>query len=518
MSYQPGLRIPKFPLPPVQTARIRNFSGGLDIRDAPSELALSESPSAYNVTLDERGGVNKRLGFIKFNGSAFNASKVANTWYSTTLQKQITQSGTDLFPDASTVSFKTFTTSERVGFADFNGKLWIIHPTDGLFQSDGTAGGTALVAGGPKGSCIVPVQNRLVAYDIVNNQLAASKIGDGTDWTTGAGHGWTNKIWEKDREPVVALALAPGTDVLGRPGLLAFKRRSAYRVYDFSDATGGAYTTIDWNVGAASALAIAGYSEKVILISERGIFYTNGTGALKPAWETSEPLWQPAQVAYDQIDKWCAGWKGDRIYFSLCRAGSTQNDLALEYHPQQGWIVPGSNAASCYATYQKNDQKLLTGSPGANGQVYEQQHGGSDDGAAIASRFQTRWFEPNDGFLTRMRRIRVIGRGAFSLYLRKDFHLSNDDLLSVNVSGTAGLYDDAAAVYDAAGALYGPLSSQDYQDFQSPGVCKAISFRVEETSTISSTGPQLLESGTAPEIGAWALYGIDLNHVRLGLA
>lgn len=46
---------------------MEGFAGGLNLRDAPTELKPTESPSAWNVTLDERGGVVKRLGYTKWN-------------------------------------------------------------------------------------------------------------------------------------------------------------------------------------------------------------------------------------------------------------------------------------------------------------------------------------------------------------------------------------------------------------------------------------------------------------------
>ena len=54
--------------------QFRDFSGGLNIRDAAAQLGQNESPADSNVTLDERGGVSKRLGYAKYNGTAFNAS------------------------------------------------------------------------------------------------------------------------------------------------------------------------------------------------------------------------------------------------------------------------------------------------------------------------------------------------------------------------------------------------------------------------------------------------------------
>src|SRR6266536_935061 len=219
-------------------AKLEDFSGGLNIRDAANQLAANETPDCFNITLDERGGVGKRLGMIKYNGSAFEASLVSNTFYWPSGQNEITQCGAKLYKDTSTVSFKTFTTTERCGFCDFKGLLIFIHPTDGLFKYDG-ATVTALAAG-PKGRTVWPWQNKLWASDdpLAKSRVYFSAAGDETSWP---GTAFVD-LREKDTEAVVCLAGAAGVDVSGRQGLLAYKRRSLYRIFDSST---GAYQTLD---------------------------------------------------------------------------------------------------------------------------------------------------------------------------------------------------------------------------------------------------------------------------------
>src|SRR6266542_3590297 len=142
-------------------SQLLDFSGGWNVRDAAAQLAGNESPDCYNCTLDERGGLAKRLGYVKSNPTAHNASLVINEFYWPSGQNKITQSGTGLFKDDSTVAFKTFTTAERCGMCDFKGLLIFIHPTDGLFKYDGTT--VTAIAAGPKGTTITAWQNKLWA-------------------------------------------------------------------------------------------------------------------------------------------------------------------------------------------------------------------------------------------------------------------------------------------------------------------------------------------------------------------
>jgi hypothetical protein len=500
--------------------RLVDFSGGLNLRDAAPELATNESPDMWNVTLDERGGIQKRLGFRKWNSSAFGASLVKNTYAWPSGGTVLTQAGANLYLGTSTTSSHTFTTAARVGFADFAGKVWAVHPIDGVYSSpDGST--WSAVAGSPKGSTTIAWQNRLIVGGDPSNPatLYGSGLGDGTDWSTAVGHGWTNQLRDNassgSGDLVIAVGAASGVDIQGRPGLIVCKRSVTYRVYD-SDT--GAYQILDNAVGAASSLSVANLFGRTIILSTRGIYWTDGVSQLTPASQKIDPWFTSVQVAIDQPDLWCAGVKGDRVRFSMPRAGETANSVALEYHPLEGWITASSNAASCYTLNQNNAQQLLAGSPSVVGQVWEMDVTGADNGAAIISRFQTRWLEPTAGHPIRMRRLRLSGNGTFNMNIFENYDVSSSQQLEAEITGNAAVYDDAGAVYDNTLSLYGPLKTQDHTDFYSLGVANAVSFQIQETSTLSTTAQPELGGTATAEIGAWSVYSLDLQYVPLGLA
>lgn len=496
--------------------RIRDFSGGLNLREAPPELAPNESPDLWNVTLDERGGAAKRLGYVKVNGTPFSGGLVQNLHYSGILSNYVTQAGSSLYLGSTNTARQTFSTGARVGITDFNGKVWAIHPVDGIYSTpDGIT--WTHIASSPVGTCIVSWQNRLICNDSSDiTRVNASAIGDGTDWTTGAGHGWNNELRENpnDGSGVLCLASASGVDIAGRPGLIACKRDSTYRLYDSST---GAYQTLDPNIGAASAKSVTTSFGRTVILSRQGIFWTDGVAPLQKASARVDPLFTPAALNEAQLDLCAAGSFGDRCYFSLPRFGQTHNDLMLEYHPLEGWITTGSNAASCYATFAASTQAFYSGSPTVSGQVYQQLKGGADDGAAIASYFQTKWFEPTDGFFTRFRSAKALGRGDFDFYTRKDYQTAQGIHRTVTITRGGFTWNDPSAVWNDPGTLWGPSSFIGYSDkMPSLGTGRSVSFRVEETSTLSTTAPALLGTGTAPEVGAWGLAGVDLLYVALG--
>lgn len=491
---------------------IRDFSGGPNIRDAASgsELAANECIDAQNITFDERGGATSRLGYVKDNGTAFSGGIVKNQFWSQVLGAKITLAGPSLFLGTTNTVRKTFSTSELVTFCEMNSLIIACHPTDGLFTSaDGITWAAVADVDAPKGTCVGVWQNK-VWVGQPSGKLSWSVATDPTNWVATD----FNKLWEKDQQAIVALHIGSGQDILGKPGLLAFKQESTYRV---GDSSTGAYVTIDATVGAAGALAVVGVGSKVITISKRGIFWWREDQAgMVEASDRFLPLWQPDQVNLAQLSLWCAGRKGNRAMFSLTRFASTANDLAIEYSPDQQWLAPRSDAMSCYATSTGGGEVLYGGSPTVSGQTYQLNSGGTDDGAAIAWRFQTRWIELSTGFLASVWQIRLQGRGSGTCTVRKNYASSGGDAKPFDFTQASNHYD-AGLHYDT-GLLYAVPVFQSTTSRYSVGTAREISLLFEGSSSTTVAGPQVLGAGIAPQVGAFGLFGITWLYTALGLA
>lgn len=498
--------------------RIRDASGGLNLRDAQVSLAPNESPDTWNCTMDERGAVGKRLGYEKQNPSAYGGGLAKNEFYWESGQVLITQAGAKLYKDNSTTEFKTFTTSARCGFADFlipgpANVLYFIHPIDGVFYYDGTTVTAVADPDAPKGDVLFPWQGKLFVAGNpgtgIGSRLSWSAIVDGTAWAAAD----YNDLREKDGEKLVCLKGTAGETVAaGDAGLLVFKNESSYRV---NDSATGAYVTLDTAVGAASALSAVSVGGRTYVVSQAGIFSTDGLSPMREESERLRPLFTPGRLNFAQLALFAAGTVNGRCYFSVPQAAATANNLAFELHPKQGWIVPRSDAMSCYATYGKNDEYLVGGSPSVTGQVYRLLKTGGDDGATIASRWQSRWFEPNDGLLTSMLVMQILGRteGEADLTIRKDYDASGGETRTLDIGAAIGSWDTGLLWDD--GHLWGPTKIQEYQKVHSLGTCRAFSLIVEETSALVGTGTQYLQQGTAPEVGSWAVFGFDVKHVLI---
>jgi hypothetical protein len=488
---------------------LRDFSGGPNIRDHASELAANECEDAFNITFDERGGATSRLGYAK-DGGAFSGGIVKNRFWSQILNERITQAGPSLYLGTTNTARKTFTTGALVTFCEMNSLIVACHPVDGLFTSpDGITWTAVADPDAPKGTCVAVWQNKV----FVGCPDGSARWSVATDPTSYVATDF-NKLWEKDQQPLVALHVGSGQDILGKPGLLCFKQESTYRI---ADSATGAYTTVDGTIGAAGALAVTGVGSKVIALSKRGIFWWREDQAgMVEASNQLLPLWDPAQINLAQQPLWCAGREGNRAIFSLTRAGSTANDLALEYSPDQEWIAPRSDAMSCYATSTGSGEVVYGGSPTVSGQCYQLNSGGTDDGAAISWRFQTRWIELSTDFLASVWQIRLQGRGSGQCTVRKDYASDGGDSKPFDFTQT-GLFWDSGVHWDSGLAWPTPVYQSTTVRY-SIGTARQISLLFEGSSTTTVSGPQVLGAGTAPQVGAFGLFGITWLYTALGLA
>lgn len=502
-----------------RTLKLEDFSGGWNPRDAPSQVADNESPDMLNMTLDERGGVVKRLGYSKYNSSQLGSDAIENIFYWQTGRYLIAQQGTTLYYSDGggtwTTTTKSFTTSARVGLCDFQGKIVAVHPVDGVFIGSGsppttwsqTSGGTNNMEA-VRGNAIAVWQNKVWVGGDPNNKPRVwfSAAGDPTTWTIATSF---VDVREKDDALVTAMGAGEGMDVTGRPGLFVFKAESCYRI---NNSTNGSYTTVDNQYGAASPLAITSAVGVTAALSHKGIILLHGQGEdAELVSDKLRPLFSRDQLALAQTANMCAGSTGDRMYFSLTRFGATSNNLTLEFDPVQGWIVPHSFGAACFATYAKDDLRLIHCAPTA-GYAYYTFTGGTDDGADISCRWQSRWYEPARGHTCRFRKMVSSGRGAFNLYVKYDYDSGPGTLNQVTDPFVPGVWD--TSLWD--NAFWGFDQLQVYQKFYSLGFGRAISFEIQETSSTSGTAPKLLDDGQAASVGAIAMYGLTVDFVDLG--
>jgi hypothetical protein len=157
--------------------RIRDFSGGLNLREAPPELAANESPDLWNVTLDERGGVAKRLGYTKVNGTPFSGGLVQNLHYSGVLSElRDAGRGVALPRDGTNTARQTFSTRRGAASPTSTARCGRSTPPTASTRRPAT-GSPGRGRGSPKGT-----SHRLLAEPADHERLrehdAGQRVGD----------------------------------------------------------------------------------------------------------------------------------------------------------------------------------------------------------------------------------------------------------------------------------------------------------------------------------------------------
>lgn len=509
----------------MKTVAMFDFSGGWNPRDAWSQVADNESPDMLNVTLDERGGVRKRLGLTRVGPQVSNVTNISSIYYSAATNRLLAQVDVDLYSSSDggaswSASIKSFSTSARVHMVDFLGKTVIIHAADKCFSYDGTTV-SAVIANSPKGTCIAVWNNAL--WSIGDSALPSRVTRSDLGAITWPGSPVTVDLRDKDDQPLTAIGGGAGQDVLGRDGLLAWKANSAYRIHD--SAT-GAYTTVDLSYGAAGPQSVTTNEGITAAISRRGIIALRGSDdAPTVVSQKIEPLFHPSQITFAQSVLMVAGNFENRMVFSLPWAGSDVNNLTLEFSPSQGWFAPHDFGLTCATTYAKDTAQLYGGKVGTSsgtfsyGTVYNVFSGGTDDGMvgtddgnSIVAHHQTRWFEPNKGNDVRFRRLNVNGQGSFDLYFKVNYNTESGKLYPITLTGDAGVWGTAVWGVDA----WGTTLFQDYDHVFSLGHGRSFSILVQESSRLSVSGPTFLGISPSDERGAFAVYGYDLDVQPLG--
>ena len=506
----------------MQEQLLADFSGGLNLAAAPSELAQNETPDALNFTLDERGGLTKRLGYkaaVPNNGTIPGSFLQRVFWADIAGGALIVQSGNTLYQSTAWNSFRSkavFSTSDPVGLAVFNGKLIAVHPVDGVFIIDITvAGNTTATVGSPAGTTCAVWQNRLWVSGL-SERLYFSKIADASVWSSP--NGGTVDIREKDSQPIVALGSGSGMDLAGRPGLLVFKRSSTYRV---NDADTGAFTTLSATAGAVGPLAVTSWRGQTLFVAEDGIYETNGVAAPIKISARLDPLFSGEELNYATVDGVCAAPFRNHLLFSLPQLGSSVNSFSLELHPEQGWIMPQSYAFQDIALTRVGNYEPTPRTVGilASGTgVYEIGTMGSDDGADISCYYQTPWFEFTGGNKIRLRRLRLGARGSMDVDVSLDYATQPDISLELDSPSGGFIWDDASSLWDDPLTVWGPISLEVPASAYSLGVGRAVSFTFSETSSIYAFKDAPLASGLSIEVGAFSLYHVLLDYVPLGMS
>lgn len=405
-----------------------DFSGGLNLRDSPNQIALTESPNAYNWAITERGGLKRRNGHTNVVSLPGVAGTKAYIFYSAALDQWLCARETSGAPN----TLKLFSrpgnlssvwtdrgtinsvVSAAAGFVDFPGatpKVVLCTNVNsgavkGIFTWDGTTL-TDLAAGDLVcGDALSLWQNKVFVAGYPTSDangnptlLRWCDAGDPTTWTA------TNvqQFRELDAKPLTALGVAGGA-------LVVFKKRSHYRV---NDSSSGSFTTLDAAVGCVNARAVVPLRGRLFTWAADGIYECDGVGPADNVGDKLRPIYGDASTDTTTI---CGGVFEDHVIFAGTFGATSFAGVSgqiIDYSPslraavlhtfastsQNELTSFASKEAVLYAAIVDGDDlfSMFTATPGA------------DDGSNFTAGWKTPWLLPNSGQLARLHRLRLQG-------------------------------------------------------------------------------------------------------------
>jgi len=253
---------------------------------------------------------------------------------------------------------------------------------------------------------------------------------------------------------------------------------------------------------------------RICSVNREGIWVTDGIAIPIRVSDKLQPLFTEDGLSLDSGASWAAAPYRDRVFFTLTRAGGTTNNLMLEYHPELGWTVPHGLSLGPMTVYTKATAKLIGAASGGvqEGEVYQVFKGGTDDGTPIAARYQTAWIPLAAGDEARLRYLRGYGRGTVAAQLQEDFATVGEVYTLAFAQGFGFVWD--VDLWDVG--EWGDPAIEGPADTALDQVCAHASLVLSASTSTTASKPALLGDGVSPEVGAWAIYGLNLDYIQLG--
>lgn len=271
-----------------------DFSGGLNYRDYPN-----------NDPIDLNQAIN-----VHINGKVISATRdstdffvavagrtVKDAWWTDVLGCSIARCDDGNFYNIDTGA--AIAGAPNVGatscwLLDFNGLLVLGSRTAGIYTC--TSGGVwTLATNAIKPAMLAAWQNKVWAIGdpAFPDRFWASNPGNPGVWTTGTDF---NEIPEGGTRGLTCIVATQEQDFQGRPSLIVYKRRSAFRINSANATTGFTYTVLGIGTGCIGRRAACADLGVVVAVDDTGIWKTDGVTAPIKISGKMDPLFGPPML------------------------------------------------------------------------------------------------------------------------------------------------------------------------------------------------------------------------------
>lgn len=504
-------------------ARAMGFDGGVNIRDAITQLRGNECRKLENGVLDERGGFSKRLGMVNKGTFGVGADRVLSmyTFYRGLLTPQVlihTTAGKLYFtvdPEAQPIVWAEIvsglSTTQPFAFETFNSKVYMSNGVDDYASWDGTT--RTAFASAPKGRYLRLWKDTMwvSGVDATPDRVFASDPGNAETFDVSS---WVD-IAKGDGDKVNALA----SDGLF---LIVGKQDRAMTIYD---PVTFANRVVDFEKGFESHFGVAQFEGVIYYVSRRGICEWLGDTPSKIISGKVDPLFDPQVLNLSALEVSWAYTYENRIGWALPEIGSSVPTLQLEYYPRlvgKGDENVGPFAfqrmpASTFTRWRSGVfDRLLASSNSSNKILLAFGDSGTDDGETFSALTESGALDFDRPTIHKyLRRMRVLGRGQFTMLMRRNFRIDTYKTFVMDMSSGT----DTWSTGDFWGTgEWGPEFLLKEQRLHPDAYVRFLT--VVFTDSDTDTGSKPVPVGSRDNrilAGEWAVYDYNIDATLLGV-
>lgn len=503
----------------------QGWQGGINIRDAPDQIAPNELQTAENVVYDNAGGIAKRKGSRNQGTFGAGGDRVLScyTFYRPNQNPQVlihTSAGAMLYTNdvtATPIVWGSITTglstTQPASFETENSKCYFAETTV-LGQWDGTTYNT--IGSAPAGICYLRVwKDTMWAAGLSNpDRLYSAAAGDPTTWPA------LNfvDIMHGDGDKLTCIA----SDGLF---LICFKQ---HRTQVVSDPALFTNHTADFEKGCESHFSVVHMEDKMYYLSRLGVCWWQGDASSRLISYKIDPLFTPDLLNLANMSLAYAYQLSDRCAWAVPEIGQSMNTLVIEYYPRLGPIyqISGNIGPGPWTFHRVPLTTFTTVRQGATEAVYGG-HGtankfmwlfspdGTDDGATFQSLAISASFNfGSPVYWKYFRRVTVVGRGKFNLQFKRNYGTGVYATYVVDLRSSSLIWNSGnwnVGPWGPDSNLKRKLQSVDLH---------AVALAIQISDSEVNTGEQLIQVGSLGQevtAGEWAVMEMSFDGFLLGI-
>lgn len=470
----------------------RDFSKGINLRDAPYLVDTGYARDARNVRSTERGALRRRPGSTAFCSPA---AEVKGLFAAETPTKMIATTASSVLGIAADGTITTLATG-----LDDAPWCWVRAPATGgkgpFFGCNGLSAAQAWDGVAASSVAWAPTYPGTFAFKYMT--VAGNRV-----WviTTGDGLLWSN-VGDPTVFPsanVTEFDPSDGQDLSGigtvGPYVLVFKPGKTWVVYDLNTS---ANRPLSRAIGCVSHRSIAETPKGTFFLSREGVYRTDGQ-ALEKVSGVLDPL--IAALPASKLGGAAGCYFDGSYYLAVCQGG-TRNDLLLEYDLDTGaWWIHTFAVAQPAVWTPGSSTYLYAAKASATAKVLRIMADGvtTDENSAFEAYWKSAWHAFDTPFLRkRMRQVHMDGMGVVTLQVAKNFRRTETDVKDIDFAEAEGYWetdDDTDWEVDDGRVWEGDLELGEVEAF-SLGTARAFSvivrsdtdddFRVDQYTTVTT--------------------------------